>query len=165
MNDRVTCAEFQPITRTCSPTGTHDWQSAELGLNLQSGSRSSGKVDKHLCVRECSVHAITKANSKGQQVVFEAGKQTEGTSVGGGGGALQHRSGYLSLQFSDLFHLLTDRSDRRPADHHHRGDIRQSNVGPRVGHPPDLTAGEWREQGAESGPDYATNVRCRPVIF
>lgn len=44
----------------------------------------------------------------------------------------------------------TDRSDHRPADHHHRSDICQSNVGTRVGHPPYLTAGQWRQQGAES---------------
>lgn len=77
---------------------------------------------------------------------------------GGGGGVLLLVATVDGR--SDLFHLSTDRSDRRPADHHHRGDICQSNVGPRVGHPPHLTAGQRRRrQGVESVLDYAINVR------
>lgn len=138
---------------------TLDWQSAELVLNLQSGSRSSRRVDKRLLASVLYGLSV---------------KQTQGTttSVWGGKtnwehffwGVVWRMLLYMLLQLTTCLtcltsHLSTDRGDNRPAYHHHRGDIRQSNVGPRVGHPPHLTAGQRR--GWSPLLDYTMRARYR----
>lgn len=110
--------------------------------------------------RERSVHAVSKANTRDNKLCLGAGKRTESTFLGGCVALLL----YMLLQLTTCLtcltsHLSTDRCDNRPAYYHHRGDIRQSNVGPRVGHPPHLTAGQRR--GWSRLLDYTMRARYR----